>query len=71
MFFAFDKSIFAISHSSLLIEDVIRQLKSNTSLLNDQAFNTILSTTGEVPDGNIFINHQRLPKLLAQPVHQQ
>ena len=71
LFFAFDKSIFAISHSSLLIEDVIRQLKSNTSLLNDQAFNTILSTTGEVPDGNIFINHQRLPKLLAQPVHQQ
>mgnify|MGYP006193993533 FL=1 len=71
LFFAFDKSIFAISHSSLLIEDVIRQLKSETSLLDDQAFNTILSTTGEVPDGNIFINHQRLPKILAQPIHQQ
>lgn len=71
LFFAFDKSIFAISHSSLLIEDVIRQLKSETSLLDNQAFNTILSTTGEVPDGNIFINHQRLPKILAQPVRQK
>ncbi len=71
LFFTFDKSVFAISQSSLLIEDVIRQLKSETSLLNDQAFNNILNTTGEVPDGNIFINHQRLPKLLAQPVLQQ
>lgn len=70
-FFVFEKSVLAISQSSLLIEDVVRQLNNETSLLDDESFKHILSTTGEVPDGNIFINHEKLPKILAQSVNEQ
>lgn len=70
-FFVFDKSVLAVSQSSLLIEDVVRQLKNETSLLDDEGFKHILGTTGEVPDGNVFINHEKLPKILGQWVNEK
>ena len=66
--FTYKKTIFAFSFSTILIEDVIRQMKADNSLLDNTEFAQILSTTGEIPDGNIFINHQKLPVLLAQLV---
>lgn len=64
--FTYNKNIVAFSYSTILIEDVVRQLKANTSLLDNADFAQILNTTGEVPDGNIFLNHQKFPVLMAQ-----
>lgn len=70
----YGNNILAFSFSTILIEDVVRQLNANTSLLDNTDFAQILSTTGEVPDGNIFLNHQKLPVLMAQlfnPTHNE
>ena len=59
----YHKNVIAFSYSSILIEDVIRQLSSDNSLLNDASFNTILNTSGQVEDGNLLVNHRYFPKL--------
>ncbi|MCB9335302.1 MAG: DUF3352 domain-containing protein [Flavobacteriales bacterium] len=57
------KNIIAFSYSAILLEDVIRQLNSESSLLNNTSFQKVLSTSGQAEDGNIFINHQYFHKL--------
>lgn len=57
------KNIVAFSYSTILIEDVIRQLNAENSLLDNPSFQKVLSTSGQVEDGNLFINHQFFPKL--------
>ncbi|MCB9361680.1 MAG: hypothetical protein H6587_09230 [Flavobacteriales bacterium] len=59
-------NIVSFSYSTILIEDVIRQLSADNSLLDNYSFNKTINTSGEVEDGNIFINHkyfQKLPNL--------
>lgn len=68
--FTYSNNIFAFSFSNILIEDVIRQLNSKTSLLDNADFAQLLGTSGEVPDGNIFLNHQKFPILIAQLLNQ-
>ncbi|MGE0562407.1 MAG: DUF3352 domain-containing protein [Flavobacteriales bacterium] len=60
----YHKGIFAISFSTILIEDVIRQLNAETSLLNDISFGKILNTSGESDFGNVFINPANFNKIL-------
>jgi len=60
----YHKGIIAISFSPILIEDVIRQLNAETSLLNDSSFEKILSTSGESDFGNVFINPANFNKIL-------
>ncbi|MBI2280764.1 MAG: PQQ-binding-like beta-propeller repeat protein [Bacteroidetes bacterium] len=59
----YHKGIIAFSFSAILIEDVVRQLNSESSLLNDVGFNSVLSTAGESEFGNIFINLGHLNKI--------
>lgn len=62
----YHNNIIAFSYSTILIEDVIRQLSSDNSLLDNYSFNKTISTSGKVEDGNMFINHnyfQKLPHL--------
>ena len=62
----YHNNIIAFSYSTILIEDVIRQLSANNSLLDNYSFNKAISTSGKVEDGNLFINHnyfQKLPNL--------
>lgn len=62
----YHKSIIVFSYSSILIEDVIRQLSSDNSLLDNHFFQKTINTSGEANAGNIFVNHnifQRIPHL--------
>lgn len=61
--FCFIDGLFIASTSSLMIENVIRQTKSNFSLLNEPSFHKTLITSGQHVDANIFINHKLFPKL--------
>ena len=59
----YHENIIAFSYSSILIEDVIRQLSLDNSLLDNVSFKSILNTSGQVEDGSLFINHKAIPKL--------
>jgi hypothetical protein len=61
----YQKGIIAISFSAILIEDVVRQLNSPTSLLNDENFLKAYNTSGEAEFGNIFVNTSNLNKLVG------
>ncbi len=61
--FYFKNGFFIASPSSLMIEAVIRQIKSNYSLLNDASFAKVVKTSGHNVEGNIFINHKLFPQL--------
>ncbi|MCB0379822.1 MAG: hypothetical protein KDD24_01110, partial [Flavobacteriales bacterium] len=60
----YHKGIIAISFSAILIEDVVRQLNTSTSLLDDVSFGKVLSTSGESDFGNIFVNPSNFSKIL-------
>jgi hypothetical protein len=64
--FTFYKNIFAFSYSTVLIEDVIRQLNSKTSLKSNSSFAKILNTSGQAEDGNIYINNTIFSKIVNQ-----
>lgn len=60
------KNTLAFSYSTVLIEDVIRQLNAKTNLLADPIFSKIITTTGQSEDGNIFINTRYFSKIVNQ-----
>lgn len=59
-------STFIFSYSTLLLEDVIRQVKSEEKLINDKKFETVFNTAGADAEVNIFINQNIFSKLLSQ-----
>lgn len=60
------KNTLAFSFSTVLIEDVIRQLKAETSLLSDSTFAQVIRTSGKSADGNLFVNNQYFSKIINQ-----
>ena len=62
---AIPQGVFVFSESSLLVEDAIRQLKSDYSLLDKAGFRKVLETAGKNVDGNIYINHKAFSSLAA------
>jgi hypothetical protein len=62
---AMPQGVFVFSESSLLVEDAIRQLKSDYSLLNIPGFKKVLETAGKNVDGNIYINHKAFSPFVA------
>ena len=56
----------AFSFSTVLVEDVIRQLKNETSLLSDSTFTQVIRTSGQSSDGNVFINNTYFSKIINQ-----
>ncbi|MCO6499707.1 MAG: hypothetical protein J5I47_04915 [Vicingus serpentipes] len=64
--FTFYKNIFAFSYSTVLIEDVIRQLNADNNLLDNPKFSKILATSGEAEDGNLYINPTYFSKIVSQ-----
>lgn len=62
--YSISKGIFIFSFSYLLVEESIRQLHNDISLLNDEGFNKILNTSGKNVDANIYVNYRTLPKLI-------
>lgn len=63
--YTFTKGIFLISKSSILIEDAIRQTKSQFTLLNDKGFLKVRKTAGKNVDANIYINLKYFPRLVS------
>lgn len=59
----YHKGIIAVSFSPILIEDVLRQLSADNSLLNDPSFLRVLNTSGESDFGNVFINLKSYSKI--------
>lgn len=60
------KNTLAFSYSTVLIEDVIRQLNSENSLLDNPKFSKMIATSGESEDGNLFINNKYFSKIVNQ-----
>ena len=63
------KNTLAFSYSTVLIEDVIRQLNSETSLLNDTKFAQLTAKSGQSEDGNLFINNKHFSKIINQYIN--
>ncbi len=53
------------SSSSLLVENALRQLRAEFSLLEDPTFSKLFKTSGNNSDANIFINFDKLPGTLS------
>jgi len=66
-YFATSNDIFMISEDFILIEESIRQSKSQ-SLLNNREFTEVYTTIEETALANIFINHRTIQVLLAKIV---
>ena len=60
------KNILFMSSSSLLIEDGIRQLNNDVSLLDNSKFRKVQNTKSTFAGAHIFINYSNLSKLLSQ-----
>ncbi len=60
------KNTLAFSYSTVLMEDVIRQLNNESSLLTDKDFAKVIETSGQSEDGNIFINNKYFSKVINQ-----
>ncbi|MBL4594227.1 MAG: DUF3352 domain-containing protein, partial [Flavobacteriales bacterium] len=60
------KNTLAFSYSTVLIEDVIRQLNSENSLLNNPKFSKVIANSGQSEDGNLFINNKYFSKIINQ-----
>jgi hypothetical protein len=57
--------IFILSFSPLLLENAVSQLGSTENLLNDEAFQRVLSTSGRNVEANILFNLNILPGYLS------
>ncbi len=63
--YAFSKGVFILSFSSILVEDAIRQLNTQNSVLTDYGFKKVLNTAGKNVEANIYINYKIFPKLIS------
>jgi hypothetical protein len=62
--YAVQKNILLLSFSSMLLEDAIRQLNINNSLLNNATFERLLRAQSETADLHIYLNLNLLPGYL-------
>lgn len=60
------KDILFFSNSDLLIEEGIRQLNNNVSLLDNMEFKTVQSTKSTFSDAHIYINFDAFSKFISQ-----
>lgn len=63
------RNTLAFSYSTALIEDVIRQLNAETSLINDDKFSKMISNSGQSEDGNLFVNNKYFSKIINQYIN--
>jgi len=67
--YALYKDIFSISTNMLLIEDAIKQLNQESSLLTNSNFKLVYDTKGSGNDGNIYLNTSEFLSLFAEVIH--
>ncbi len=61
---AFVNGTLIMSTQHTLVEDAIRQLKSNASLSKDHSFSKVLTTAGKKVDANVYVNYKMFPQIL-------
>lgn len=62
--FTVKKGILILSASTIIVENAVRQLDTQISLLSDKGFKKIQKTAGQKVDANIFINYKEFPRLI-------
>lgn len=64
--YAIHKNVLLMSFGSMLIEDAVRQLNNNTSLLNNSTFERLLRAQSAASDFNVYLNLNLLPGYMDQ-----
>jgi len=62
IFYTFIKNVFVVSHSSLLLEAVIRQSETKYNLLTNKQFKEVDKTAGKNVLANLYINFSHFSK---------
>ena len=57
--------LFLASHTSILVEDAIRQLKTGTNIKSDKNFRTLYEAAGKNVDAHLYINYNQLPRFVS------
>jgi len=68
--FATIQGVLIASRSEMLVEQAIRQSSVDNPVTNDSSFKKIRETAGKNVAGNLYINFDHLPELLALPLDQ-
>lgn len=63
--FAVSKGLFVLSHSSILLEEAVRQMDVDRPSSDEQGFREIASTAGKNVDANIYLNLKELPRMAS------
>ncbi len=59
------KGLLMASSSSILVENALRHMRTDFSLMEDATFSKLFKTSGNNSDANIFINFELLPSALS------
>lgn len=65
------KGLFVGSHTAILVEDAIRQLKAGKSIKSDKSFNNVYEAAGKNVDAHVYVNYSNLPRFIfiyTQPI---
>lgn len=65
LFISFNQGFLIASHSSILVENSLRQLQTGFSLLADETFDKLYKTVGHNCEANIFVNFDNIPETLS------
>ncbi len=66
LFFVFSHGLCIISHSSLLIEEAIRQINLDVSFDDQEGFKIVEKTAGKHAKANIYINYASFSRLVSR-----
>lgn len=61
--FAVKKGMFLLSFSSIILENSLRQLDTDISLMNNKGYKKIQKTAGHSVDGNLYINYKEFSRI--------
>jgi hypothetical protein len=63
--YAVYNGLFLGSHTSILVEDAIRQLKSGANIKSDKNFKRVYQSAGKNVDGHVYINYNHISRFVS------
>ncbi|WP_430936558.1 hypothetical protein [Saccharicrinis sp. 156] len=66
LFVSFYRGLLIISPASLLVENALRQLRSDFTLMSDKTFSKLFKTVGSNSDANLFVNFNNIGQALSK-----
>lgn len=67
--YAYYRGMVILSKSSILLEEVVRQTKSNVSIVNKTGLETVMNAAGKGSPLNIYINFEFFPTIALNFIH--